>query len=251
MRPATGPRQPRERRTTRAGAPSPPATRSGRQAMSYSPGSTSERSSPSTTIDAGPEQRVVGREVGGAEAVDRQVVEADELDARLGQVERRVLASGRRGPPGSAPLSSWPDMRVFSSTRRSSRRSSASRSARSTRSRASSSTHPRLAEQDLERQLRRPSPRRRGSGTARRRASRVRGRGRAARQAVGRLAGPLERSTLNGGSPGIDRHARGEGHGHVVDPGHRRWRSSARDGRALIAHALASGRMRRTAPSRY
>ncbi len=39
----------------------------------------------------GPEQRVVGREVGGAEAVDRQVVEADQLDARLGEVVGRVL----------------------------------------------------------------------------------------------------------------------------------------------------------------
>ena len=57
------PRQARDRRTTRAGDPSPPPTRRGRQAMSYSPGSTSERSRPSTTITP-PEQRLVGAEVG-------------------------------------------------------------------------------------------------------------------------------------------------------------------------------------------
>ena len=41
--------------------------------------------------DAGPEQRVVGREVRGAGAVDRQIVEADQLDPGLREVVGGVL----------------------------------------------------------------------------------------------------------------------------------------------------------------
>ena len=85
-------RQARERRTTRAGAPSPPPTRKGRHAMSYSPGSTSERSSPSTTITPAPSSAWCAGKFECGEPVDREVVEAHELETRLCQVERGVLA---------------------------------------------------------------------------------------------------------------------------------------------------------------
>ena len=56
------------------------------------PAPTSERSSPSTTITPAPSSAwCAGKPVAG-EAVDRQVVEADELEARLRQVECGVLA---------------------------------------------------------------------------------------------------------------------------------------------------------------
>ena len=103
----------------------PPRTmRRGRQAMSYSPGSTSDRSSPSTTTTPAPSSAWWAGEAPVLEAVDREVVEAHELEARLREVGRRVAGQVDEVFLELGDASSCPDMRVFSSTRRSSRRSS-------------------------------------------------------------------------------------------------------------------------------
>ena len=83
--------QSRLRRSTRAGAPSAPTRRRGRQTRSYSPGSASERSRPSTMTDSGLEQGVVRGELGAARLLEGEVVETHELDPGPDQVGGRVL----------------------------------------------------------------------------------------------------------------------------------------------------------------